>query len=373
MIFIVITFLTALLIEGLGTFVSVLGLSALFGYNPIIIALAVALDLGKLIVVSLLYTYWDKLGKIMKTYAFMAAVITMTITSAGAAGYLSGEFQKAIIGTQEVSLKVDLLKQEQERLLARKQQIDQQIATLPERFTANQRIRMISQFRAEQAQVTTRLAEIDRELPTLKIDQINVEAKAGPILYIAKAFNISVEQAAKWVILMIIFVFDPLAVFLVIAGNFLLHQRRLQKMTPVSAADLFTEKPAEPAVRPATSDEVAAFKPLTEQSTTPPIFEALRPTSQLKAYQDEGPVAKTFEEIGDSDIKPPRDDDTAPSENVIGSPSFTEPQELPGGIEPIKQDGPITLSSLGLVPEDPTTVTDANGSSVSRFRNHYKK
>ena len=243
MTFIVLTFLAAFLIEGLGTVVSVIGLSTLFGANPIIIALAVALDIGKLIVVTLLYTYWKHLSKLMKAYALVASIITMTITSAGSAGYLSAKFQEAIIGTQEGSLKVNVLKDEQARLQKRKEQIDQQIASLPEKFSATQRIRMINQFKDEQKQVTARLSEIDRQLPDLQVKQINVEAKAGPILYIAKAFDVPVEVAVKYVILMIIFVFDPLAVFLIIAGNFLLHQRKLHKDTGVGEADLFEEGP----------------------------------------------------------------------------------------------------------------------------------
>lgn len=241
MIFIALTFLAALLIEGLGTLVSVIGLSKLFGANLIIIALAVALDLGKIVVVSLLYTYWAKLGKIMKTYALLAGFVTMVITSAGAFGYLSGEFQTAVIGTQEGSLKVDVLKQEQAKLEARKQQIDASIAAIPDRYTARQKIQLIAQFKDEQKQVTARLGDIDKQLPDLQIKQIGVEAKAGPILYVSKAFNVSIEVAVKYVILLIIFVFDPLAIFLIIAGNFLLHQRKLHKETGVADADLFQD------------------------------------------------------------------------------------------------------------------------------------
>lgn len=226
MIFIALTFIAALLIEGLGTATSVIGLSALFGANPIIISLAIALDMGKIVVVSLLYKYWSTLGKIMKSYALIAAFITMVITSAGAGGYLMGEFQKAIIGSQEGSLRVDALKQEQQKLEARKKQIDDQIAAIPEKYSASQRIRLMNQFKAEQKQATDRLTEIDKELPTLQVNQLSVEAKAGPILTIAKSFDIPVEQAIKYVILMIIFVFDPLAVFLIIAGNFLIEQRK---------------------------------------------------------------------------------------------------------------------------------------------------
>lgn len=248
MIFIAITFLAAFLIEGLGTLVSVIGLSTLFGSNPIIIALAVALDIGKIVTISLLYTYWKQLNRLMKSYALLAGAVTMIITSAGASAYLSGEFQKAIIGTQEVSLKVGILKEEQAKLEVRKKQIDDQVANLPANY-GRTRINVIKSFEAEQKQITERLSEISRELPAAQVTQIGVEAKAGPILYISKAFNVTVEEAVKWVILMIIFVFDPLAVFLIISGNFLLHQRKVHRDAKVAEADLFEDAPAEKPTR----------------------------------------------------------------------------------------------------------------------------
>lgn len=225
MFFIALTFITAFLIEGLGTLVSVIGLSSLFGSNLIIIALAIALDLGKIVVVSLLYTYWDKLGAVMKTYALVAAMVTMTITSAGAAGYLTGKFQEAILGSQESSVRLNILLDEQKQLMIRKQQIDDQIAAIPDRYTASQKVRLMNQFKAEQSAVTARLATINQELPELKVADLSKQAKAGPIMLLAKSFNTTIEQAILWVVLMIIFVFDPLAVFLIIAGNFLVAQR----------------------------------------------------------------------------------------------------------------------------------------------------
>ena len=226
MIFILLTFLAAFLIEALGTVISVYGLSHLFGANLIIIALAIALDMGKLVVVSLTYSHWKKLNYVMRSYALIATLVTMTITSAGAAGYLAGEFQKAILGTQEGGIRVEMLKKEQSKLEERKRQIDDQLANVPDKYSAQQRIKLINQFKEEQQQVTTRLTQIDKELPELQISQISTEAKAGPILFISKAFEVPVETAVKWVILCIIFVFDPLAVFLIIAGNFLVDQRK---------------------------------------------------------------------------------------------------------------------------------------------------
>ena len=233
LILILITFLTAFLIEGLGTIVSVIGLSTLFGANPIIISLAVALDMGKLVVVSFLYKHWKQMGIMMKGYALIASLVTMIITSAGAAGYLTGEFQKAIIGTQETDLKINVLKEQQAKFEERKKQIDDQIANLPANYSKS-RITLMKQFDAEQKELQAKIDSIDKELPNLQIKQISVEAKAGPILYISKAFEVPIEMAVKYVVLMIIFVFDPLAVFLIIVGNFLLDERKKKPPTPPS-------------------------------------------------------------------------------------------------------------------------------------------
>ncbi len=315
MLFIAITFFAAFLIEGLGTLVSVIGLSTLFGSNPIIIALAVALDIGKLVVVSLLYTYWKQLNKLMKTYALVAAAVTMTITSAGAAGYLAGEFQKAIVGTQEVSLKVGILKEEQAKLEARKKQIDDQIANLPSNYSRS-RISLMRQFEDEQKQITARLTQISQELPAAQLTQIGVEAKAGPILYIAKAFDIPVEKAVKWVILMIIFVFDPLAVFLIIAGNFLLHMQRLHKEVKASAVDLFEEKNEQPPASsvPAAVEEVSVAAP----EPTPPIYEKLVPTPAPEPKKPRtGVQQKRATRPARELLRPPEPVEEAPAEKPV--------------------------------------------------------
>jgi len=298
MFFALLTFFAAFSIEFLGTYVSVIGLSALFGSNPVIISLAIGLDLGKLIVVSLLYKHWERLGVFMRSYALVAAIVTMVITSAGAAGYLSGEFQKAITGTQEITLQVDTLKAQQAKYEERKKQIDDQIAAIPEKYSANQRIRLMNQFKAEQADLQAKIAKIDTELPELQAKQISVNAKAGPILTIAKSFDITVEEAIKWVIAAVILVFDPLAVFLVIAGNFLW---RLYKETPkeqpkpLVPEELVVEAEAVPAT------PIVLPEPMPEPAPNLVADGTLRPNGDvIERFEDgewkpmELPKAKTF-------------------------------------------------------------------------------
>lgn len=237
-----ITFLTAFAVEGLGTFVSIVGLTSFLGLNPVIMALAAALDAGKLLTVTILYKYWASLNKLMRIYMVFATIITMAITSAGAFGYLSAAFQKTIIPTKEGMVQEQTLVKERERLevrknelSARKTEIDKQIASLPS-DTVKGRRQLIKDFKAESQDilkeskvVQDRLFQIDKEIADTSIKNIDTQAHAGPIIFVAQTFDIPLEQAVKYVILMIIFVFDPLAVVLVLAGNFLLERRNSPK------------------------------------------------------------------------------------------------------------------------------------------------
>lgn len=231
MFFALLTFLSAFLIEGIGTYISILGLSALFAFNPIIIVMAVALDVGKLVTVSFVYKYWAKINWLMKTYMSIAAVVLVMITSMGVFGFLSGEFQKAMATSGQQTIKIQALTEEQARLQKRKEQIDKQIAELPSTYSRG-RVTVINGFKEETTRINARLAKIDEELPALKIENIEKAVKIGPILYVAEAFNTTPEKAVKWVILTIIFVFDPLAIALLLAGNFLMIQREGKKLPP---------------------------------------------------------------------------------------------------------------------------------------------
>lgn len=377
MIFILLTFIAAFTIEVIGTYISVYGLVSLFGANWSIIAMAVSLDFGKIIVVSFLYKNWKDIGFAMRSYAIFATFVTMIITSAGAFSFLSGEFQKAILGTQEGALKVEVLKNQQAKYEERKKQIDAQIAALPEKTTVNQRLRLMNGFKAEQQDLQNKIAEIDKKLPELQTAQIGVEAKAGPILYIAKAFDIPVESAVKWVIAMIIPVFDPLAVFLIIAGNFLLAQFRLEK-----------SKRAEQAIDPEINNS-ESFEEETpvdvKTSNLQYIFDEPESATQVATYSapmEDGPLVERLPsdipytsnseitEMLDSDHKGFFEEQYAVAEEPTieqGGAEETIPPEEEEQTLAIDETPPaapadrevITLSSLGAVKPDPHTVVDA--------------
>lgn len=339
MIFSVLTFATALSIEALATLISVIGLATFFGANPIIIAMAVALDVGKVIVVSLMYKYWREMTRLMRTYATLATIITMLITSAGAAGYLTAEFQKSLVGTQEIELRVNALKEERDRLDTRKQQIDQQIANLPSNYSRS-RIALMREFEAEQKRLADRLAELDRLIPEQKVEQITAEAKAGPIIAISKAFDIPVEEAAKYIIGLIIFVFDPLAVFLIVAGNFLWERRK--KSEPPSVP------PPPPPAPPPTIMPAGPDASMAQTYTRDDLIElgATDEALKLAGYEPRDPI---FEELKPSE--PPPVIKTKLEANEEMGVSAAEKHDL---LNPQAREV-ITKSSLGMVKPDPGT------------------
>lgn len=310
MFLIVLTFLTALFVEGLGTLVSVKGAGSFFGGNPIIIALVLALDVGKIVIVSFVYSHWQGIPWLMRIIGLPMIAIMMLFTSGSAAGFLSGEFQKAMVGSQEGQVKVQVLKDEQTKLEARKKQIDDQIANLPAN-SARSRVMLMKQFSEEQRAVTTRLNELGPELSALQVSQISVSAKAGPILAIAEAFKITPEEAVKYVILMIILVFDPLAVFLIVAGNYLVDKRKADK----AAKTIHVEPEViSKAVEPDQIETVVEPEPVVESVLEPITEYVVEPVHVLEREPDHilqpvytpepiVPVEPKREEITSSSLK----------------------------------------------------------------------
>ena len=240
MFFIVLILLTALLMEGVGTYVSIVGFGLTFHHDWVIMAIAAILDAGKLVSVSFLYQYWAEVKKKVTTWIMMPiCILLMGVTSAGVYGYLVKNFQEAAHLNKDTSIElrhaqVDIqqLEERMNFLRTQKQGIDKQIAALPDNYVTARR-KLIQEYKPEMDRITAEISTVNQDLRVaqlrqaeLKKQEVQAEVTLGPVAYTAKVFNVSYEQAVNWLILMIVFVFDPLAIMLVLAANFLVKRRR---------------------------------------------------------------------------------------------------------------------------------------------------
>jgi hypothetical protein len=245
--FIIILILTTLSIAGSAAYFSIYGLAHIFtgAFWPVVI-MASSLEAGKLVAASYLYRYWDKIQFLMKVYLISAVMVLMLITSAGIFGYLSVGYQVDILPLEEMKTKVALLEQqttEYEKLRSEEKlqrntiqaAMEKEIAAYPGKWkTAKENVGKkyspkLDVIDQNIQRYTLKLQTILEEKQQLKITKLQQETKTGPIIFIAEAFNQEVDNATKWLILIIIFAFDPLAVILTIGTNAALVYRRQEK------------------------------------------------------------------------------------------------------------------------------------------------
>ena len=217
--FIIILILTTLSIAGSAAFFSIYGLAQIFAgsFWPVVI-MASSLEAGKLVSASYVYRYWNEISFVMKSYLISAILILMLITSAGIFGFLSAAYQTDTLSLREIESQIVLLEEEKGELRERKKQIDDNIASINPNYITK-RMELIDKLSPETDRINNRIPTITAKIHELKSIKIVEESHVGPIIYIAKAFDQDTDNATKWMILLIIFVFDPLAVALTIATN----------------------------------------------------------------------------------------------------------------------------------------------------------
>lgn len=231
MLFIIIMVLTTFAIAASAAFFSVYGLAHLFtgALIPVII-MGSSLEAGKLVAASFLYRYTHKIGLALKLYLASAILVLMLITSMGIFGFLTAAYQQDTLPLAEMQQKISSYETEQQQLITRKDQIDKQIADVgPNYVRAKQRL--VKEFGEERKIIETRLSQLTPELQQLKTQHVNVKAKVGPIMFIAEVMGKDPNTAVFWFVIILISVFDPLAVALTIATNIAIKTRKEEKNT----------------------------------------------------------------------------------------------------------------------------------------------
>jgi len=215
--------ISALLIAGSAAFFSVFGLSKLFaGAALSVIIMAGSLELGKLVTAAFLYRYWSVVNWFQRVYLGTAVIILVGITSAGIFGYLSNAYQGATIEfeTQSTTLtyKEDRLEQLEDDKGYLKEELEFAIADLPDNYiTAKRKLR--EEYNPKVLELNDEILSIKQNIGDLKVGLIETGVDVGPAIYLARTFNTDIDTVVKFFIFILIFVFDPLAVMLVVAFN----------------------------------------------------------------------------------------------------------------------------------------------------------
>ena len=215
--------IAALLIAGSAGFFSVFGLSKLFaGAALSVIIMAGSLEFGKLVTAAFLYRYWDRINLFQKTYLMTAVITLVLITSAGIFGYLSNAYQGATVTFEKQSNQLiayeDRLEQLQEDKSFLKEELEVQVNDLPDNYiTAKRKLR--EEYNPRIQSVNDEILRVKGEIGELKVELVETGVDVGPAIYLARTFDTDVDSVVKFFIFILIFVFDPLAVMLVVAFN----------------------------------------------------------------------------------------------------------------------------------------------------------
>ena len=227
--------LSALLIAGSAAAFSVFGLSKLFaGAALSVIIMAGSLEFGKLVAASFLYRYWNNINRLLKIYMTIGVITLVLITSAGIFGYLSNAYQGATVNFEKQSTsllyKEDRLEQLEEDKIYLKEELEESIASLPENYiTAKRKLR--EEYNPKVLNINDEILKIKQEIGDLKISLVETGVDVGPAIYLARVFNTDIDTVVKFFIFILIFVFDPLAVMLVVAYNQVLLENRPKQKT----------------------------------------------------------------------------------------------------------------------------------------------
>lgn len=257
--------LSALAVSASAAFYSVSGIMKLFaGASLAVGIMAGSLEVAKLVIASLLYQYWTELNKFLRTYLTIAAFVLILITSAGIYGFLSSAYQETanratIVDQQILALETkkklyegtrDGIYKEKQSLAGLKESLSKGTTT---QFTDrkgnlvvrsnNASIKQIESASSSDEKLSSKLDGVNDSIFSLenKILEVKtnstVSSELGPLKYLSGLTGQPMDKIINWFLLIIIFVFDPLAIALVIAANFAFGRKEEQPTPELTEED----------------------------------------------------------------------------------------------------------------------------------------
>ena len=247
----IIMFVSAIALSTIAAFYSIAGLTAIFAAAVVpIIVMGGILEVSKLVVASWLYRNWNEVPTMFKSYFTVAVVILMMITSMGIFGFLSKAHLDQAVPAGDVTAQVTIfdekIKTQRDNIEAARKalaqmdaQIDQKLSRSTDEQGADKAIQIRRAQGSERKKLQNEISTAQAAIVKLQAERApiasqarKIEAEVGPIKYIAALIygdtldQNMLEKAVRWVIIMIVLVFDPLAVLMLVAVNWSLKKRQ---------------------------------------------------------------------------------------------------------------------------------------------------
>lgn len=253
--------ISAASVAALGAYFSIVGLGALFsGAAMAVFLMAGSLEFAKFTLAAYLHQTWKSLNQLYRGYLTFAIVVLSVITSLGIFGFLSDAYQSASTVLEAENIKLASIKSQQKLISDEIARLNRSIDEIPAgRITK----RMAARAEIEPVikDLTKKFSDGDKGITAANLIILEVQKKVGPLMYISRSFKMDIDSVVKYLILIFVSVFDPLAICLVIASTHAIESRRNQKAAvaePANAVTVNSVPVASPATQPVPVHETAA-------------------------------------------------------------------------------------------------------------------
>lgn len=217
--------ISAICVSSLGAYFSIIGIGALFsGAMVAVWLMAGSLELSKFVLAAYIHQRWHEMGKTFKYYLTFAIVVLSCITSLGIFGFLSDAYQSASTAIKSEQIRVDTIKNQQKMAQNEIDRLTKAIDEVPD-SRISRKMKLRAELEPTIAELTKKMNDLEQNLSEKSLAMVDIQKKVGPLMYISRSFNADIDTVVKYLILIFVLVFDPLAICLVIATTQALSSR----------------------------------------------------------------------------------------------------------------------------------------------------
>ena len=216
---------TAGTVSLVGATFSISGLAKLFSGAPLaVMIMAGALEFAKLVAASFLHSNWKSLHFVLRFYLSIAVAVLMSITSLGIFGYLSYAYQHTSAELKNTMIKLEYMNSEDRKVQEEIQRLQKEMDEVPTN-RVTKRLELQKELEPRFEALRRQSIELQMKMRDENLKKLSYQIEIGPVVYVAQLFNKGMDDVATWLIIVFVFVFDPLAVSLVLATSFAIKNR----------------------------------------------------------------------------------------------------------------------------------------------------